>query len=166
MAAVTVTLPKDQRPAFPPVCIGCGADRPAEVWRVRTHGIGVWPTFVRPGFGPRFAVDVPACPGCRRRLRRGVRVREAVTWGLALGGAALAVGLVGLNQGFWGQWLAVGVALTALVPLFVWERVFPPALDLTAWPRTLLYDFRDASYAEAFRERNAAPAVYPQRGQM
>jgi hypothetical protein len=53
----------------------------------------------------------------------------------------------------------IGLALLAFLPLLVWEHVFPPALDMTAYSETVDYDFRDAAYAEEFQKLNRVEAV-------
>jgi len=35
-------------------------------------------------------------------------------------------------------------------PFFLWETLFPPAIELTAYSDTVDYEFRDESYAFAF----------------
>jgi hypothetical protein len=158
MGAVTVNLPKSRVAVFPARCIGCGADGPDTTWRVYTHAIGWW-TVVFQGFGPRFSAEAPACRECRGRLRRGVAARIAMNWVLAFVGVGLAAWALGWQQGFWGKWMFIGLALLAFLPLLVWEHVFPPALDMTAYSETVDYDFRDAAYAEEFQKLNRVEAV-------
>jgi len=83
-------------------------------------------------------------------------IRTVVVWGLIFVGLGLAMWGLGQPQGFWGKWAFIGLAVVACIPLFVWEMVFPPALDLTAYSETVDYEFRDAEYAAEFRALNRA----------
>ena len=35
-----------------------------------------------------------------------------------------------------------------MLPWFVWETIFPPPLDLTAYSDSVNYEFRDAGYVD------------------
>jgi hypothetical protein len=165
MGAVTVNLPKSHAAVFPAHCISCGAAGPDRIWRVCTHAIGWWTIFMQ-STGPRFCVEIPACSPCRGRLRRGALVRLIVEWALILFGVGLATWAHGWQPAGWGKWAIVGLGLSALVPVLVWNQFMPPLLDLTAYSKTVDYDFRDADYAEKFRKLNEdAPAeVHPNPG--
>ena len=48
------------------------------------------------------------------------------------------------------KWLAMGLALACLAPVFLWEALRPAAIDLTAYADSVDYEFRDADYAHEF----------------
>lgn len=71
--------------------------------------------------------------------------------------AVLAVGVIYP----WAKWFGVarqyvGVALACLVllPYFVWEALFPPPFDITAYSDRIEYEFKDPVYAAEFAELN------------
>lgn len=148
-----VNLPKSQIPVFPDRCVACGQTQPGDSIRVCTHAIGWW-TGALWAFGSRFCVDVPACYSCRIEMRRQKWSRRIITWGFAAIGVAVAVYLLAEYHGPFKRWLTLGIALLCLLPLIVWETLFPPPLDLTAYSNTVDYEFRDAEYATEFAALN------------
>lgn len=149
-----IRLPKTWRPVFPDRCVACGRESPGGSVRVATYAIGWW-TYLLWGFGPRFAVDVPACDDCRRRLIRQRRLRLAVCVVLAAVGISIASALLGSLRGLANRWAAMGIALLCLGPWFAWEIFFPRPIDLTAHADSVDYEFRDADYARDFACLNA-----------
>jgi hypothetical protein len=158
MAAVTVNLPKPRPAVFPARCIRCGATEPECSWRVCTRAIGWW-TILFQSSGPRFCAEVPACRLCRGRLRRGATARMILEWVLIFAGVGLATWALGWQPAGWGKWAIIGLGLLAVLPLLVWDQIFPPLLDLTAYSNTVDFDFRNALYAEEFRKLNQVGAV-------
>ena len=69
-------------------------------------------------------------------------------------GVGLATWALGWQPAGWGKWAIISLGLLAILPLFVWDQIFPPLLDLTAYSNTVNFDFRDAIYAEEFRKLN------------
>src|SRR5439155_11209867 len=148
-----VNLPKTQQPVFPDRCVACGQEQPGNTMRVCTNAIGWW-TITLWWFGPRFCVDVPACDGCRHTMRQQRWIRHVITWGLGIIGVVVAVSLLQWYRGPFKRWLALGVALTCMSPWFLWETVFPPVVDLTAYADTVDYEFQNADYAREFAALN------------
>jgi hypothetical protein len=91
-------------------------------------------------------------------LRSGARARLLVEWSLILVAVGLATWALGGQQGFWVKWAIIGLALLALVPMYVWALFHPPLLDLTAYSKTVDFDFRSAAYAKEFEALNT-PAL-------
>ena len=52
------------------------------------------------------------------------------------------------------KWVAMGMMLICILPLIIWEVVFPPSIDITAYSKSVDYEFRDSGYAEEFAELN------------
>lgn len=148
-----VTLPKFAVPTFPDRCINCGTPKPGSHVRVGTNAIG-WGTLVFWHPGRRFSVAVPACELCRRRLVRRRWSRRVLEWSIGLMGVAAAFYLLGSYRGPFKRWLALGIALGCLLPWFIWQSLFPPPIDLTAYSDTVQYEFRDADYADEFVSLN------------
>jgi hypothetical protein len=148
-----VNLPKSHRPVFPARCVVCGQEQPGNTVRVSTHTLGWW-SLALWVHGPRFFVDAPACEWCRRGLRRQLWVRWIISLGFALFGVAVAMWILRSPRGPLRRWLAVGIALACMSPWFLWEILFPPPLDITAYSDTVDYEFRDAQYAADFTELN------------
>jgi hypothetical protein len=148
-----VKLAKTQQPVFPDRCIACGQEQPGNTIRVCTNAVGWW-TIALWTFGPRFCVDVPACGGCRHKMVQQRWTRRIITWGLAFIGAAVAMSVLQWYQGPLKRWLTVGIAFVSISPWFLWQAIFPPPIDLTAYTETVVYEFRNAVYAEEFASLN------------
>jgi hypothetical protein len=148
-----IRMPKDRAPVFPDRCVRCGAERPGVTYRITTHSIGWW-TWAFWAFGRRFRVEVPACEGCRRRMRRQRAVRVVVFYGLACAGLDAAGFLFAAYRGPIRKWLIMGVALVCAAPTFLWEIFDPRPFDVTAHAETVDYEFRDPDYAEEFLALN------------
>jgi hypothetical protein len=101
-------------------------------------------------------VDAPACEWCRDRLRRQHWLRWAISAIIAMIGVGVAFWMLQSLKGPLRRWLAMGIALACMSPWLLWEAMFPPALDLTAYTDTVDYEFRDAEYANDFAELNQA----------
>jgi hypothetical protein len=148
-----VNLPKCHKPVFPDRCVACGAPGPDATYRAGTNAIGWWTlAFWVPG--RRFSVDVPACTPCRRRMRRQWWVQLAVNAAVILAGCGVALFLLDGFQGALKRWLGLGVVLACLTPVVLWETYFPRPIDLTAYAKTVDYEFRDPEYAAEFSALN------------
>lgn len=77
-------------------------------------------------------------------------IRRIVTWGFIAMGVAAAAYLLAEYRGPFKRWIALGIASLCLLPLILWETIFPPPIDLTAFTETVDYEFRDAKYAREF----------------
>jgi hypothetical protein len=151
--SIDVKLPKTRQPEFPDRCVACGQKEPGNTIRVCTNAIGWW-TIALWAFGPRFCVDVPACDGCRHKMLRQRWTRRIITWGSAFVGVAVAMAVLQRHNGPLKRWLALGIALACMSPWFLWEMIFPPPIDLTAYKKNVDYEFRDAAYAQEFASLN------------
>jgi hypothetical protein len=150
--ATDVNLPKDHIPIFPDRCVCCGRERPGGVFRIGTQAIGWWTLLSH--FGPRFTAEVPACGACRVRMRRQRWLRFLISAAFVVAGVSIAMSLLKWYHGPFKKWLAMGITLIFLTPLILWETLFPPPVDLTAYAETVDYEFRDAEYAADFAELN------------
>lgn len=55
---------------------------------------------------------------------------------------------------FLRKWVAMGLILVCLAPYFLWEIIYPPAIDITAYKSSVDYEFKDAGFAYEFAELN------------
>lgn len=53
------------------------------------------------------------------------------------------------------KWVALGLIIVCLSPYFLWEIIYPPAIDITAFKDSVDYEFRDADFAYEFAELNS-----------
>lgn len=76
-------------------------------------------------------------------------------------------------QGPFKRWLALGIVLVCLLPVFVWEVLFPRPFDTTAHSDVADYAFRDPDHAVEFaalnlsvagEEKSTAPSAPPSSG--
>jgi hypothetical protein len=155
--STVVNLPKAQKPVFPNRCVACGAHEPAATYRAGTNAIGWW-TLAVWSFGARFTVEVPACEPCRARMRRQRWVQLAVNLAVIAAGFGVAGALLRWYEGPLKRWLMLGIVLVCLLPVMLWEELFPRPFDMTAYSGTVDYEFRDTDYATDFAALNA-PAV-------
>jgi hypothetical protein len=147
-----VKLPKEHKPLFPDRCVACGRAAPGDSIRIGTDAIGWWtPVLWLPG--ARFSVDIPACGACRRAMSRQRWLRLAVCGVFIAVGTGLAHWTLGSFRGI-KRWAGMGITLLCLVPWFAWEIFSPPTIGLTAYSNAVVYEFRDASYAEEFAALN------------
>jgi len=79
-----------------------------------------------------------------------------LTIGMAFVGVGIAFWVLGAYGGPFRRWLALGIALVAMLPYFFLEAIFPHAFDLTCYAKTVDYQFRDRAYARAFARLNDA----------
>jgi len=106
-------------------------------------------------FGRGFTVHVPACSRCGWRIRCQ-----------RVGGILLTLAIAAAFMFFvWPhlddfvarsirKWVAMGLILVCLAPYFLWEVLFPPSIDITAYPDKVDYEFRDPEYAYEFAALN------------
>ena len=152
--SLDVILPAAQAPAFPDRCVRCAHSAPGAAWTLHTRRMG-WRSLTV-GLGPRVSVTVPTCAPCREVLVHTRRWRGVWNWLWV--GIAVAVGFL-VSGGFetpGRYWVLALSVLVGVVPMSVWEVFNPPAFDLTATPKQVTFEFRDADYAEAFAELNGA----------
>jgi hypothetical protein len=147
-----VTLGKDRTPTFPDRCVVCGRASPDGTRRVRTSAVGWWSVL---GFhGSGFGVEVPACGPCGRGQARQQWLRFGLGIAAMLAIAGAAVYFLGVNRGPFRKPILLGITLLGMIPFFAWEAWFPPAFDLTAFNKTVDYEFRDPDYAAEFAGLN------------
>lgn len=107
------------------------------------------------GFGKPFSVRAPACGLCGW----GLHLRRIVSVVLTLGLVFVMIWYVwplvshrvprGLRK-----WAAAGLALLGLAPLILYEAFWPHPFNLTAFNRSVDYEFRDEGLAYEFAELN------------
>jgi hypothetical protein len=150
-----ISLPKSVTARFPDRCIVCGRAAPESTVKITTRSIGWW-TWAFHWPGEQFSVHVPSCVACGWRLQ----IRR---WGGTFVMIAI-LGTVAIWLGPWiydvapkpvRRWLTLGALLVSLIPYFVWELLVPPPIELTAYSRTVDYEFKDRQYAGEFIMCNA-----------
>ncbi|MBI5549487.1 MAG: hypothetical protein HY901_36840 [Deltaproteobacteria bacterium] len=149
----SVTRRKATSCVFPDRCVVCGREHPGNAVRVSSKATG-WYTIVFWMAGSKFTVDVPACQVCGRAFLRQRRLRMVATWAATLVGVLLALRVLRHYEGSGKSWLAMGLALLAISPWFLWQMFSAPAFDLTVGDKKVDYEFRDQVYASEFAELN------------
>ena len=149
-----VNLPKKHEAIFPERCVRWGCDPEGRSIRIWTSSIGWW-TAVFWMFGRGFTARIPACRSCgwRIRVQRVGGLICVVVFGFFF---LVLVGpyLEGFVPRSLRKWVAMGLLLLCLSPWFLWEVLFPPAIDITAYSKSVDYEFRDSNYAHDFAELN------------
>jgi len=148
-----VSLPKKQEPRFPDSCVSCGRGEPEDSYRVRTNAIGWW-TFTSFSFGRKFVAEAPACIPCADAMGRRRWRSRAISLVFMVLGVALALTLFGDMEGPARRYVAMGVVLLVLAPHMIVEVIWPPVFDVTAFKKTVDYEFASFDYAFEFAELN------------
>lgn len=149
-----VSLPKSQEPVFPDKCIVCHAESPGNTVKIGTNSVS-WSSVLLWWFGSWYRVKVPACKTCAFRLqarRQGAMVVCLILTAVVV--FFLAPWLTPLVAKPLRRWVLMIGVLLCLSPFFLWEVLFPPAFEMTAFTDSVDYEFRDANYAEQFMELN------------
>jgi hypothetical protein len=145
-------------PKFPDRCVLCGADQPGHAARFFASGFGVF-FFVLWLQEGKKSVVAPACPGCALGARIGSLLRFAVSAAAAALGAWLLFRVVPHARAV-DHFKALGVVLAAIVPILVWDQLFPAGFCMrrdTA-DGDVDYRFRSAADAAEFRALNLPPS--------
>lgn len=150
-----VNLPRRHRARYPARCVRCGGNHDGRTIRLWTHTIGWW-TALFWTFGLGFTTRPPACTKCSWRIRAQ-----------RVGGLLLTLVIASVFMIFlWPQvddfvarslrkWVALGLIIVCLSPYLLWEIIYPPAIDITAFKDSVDYEFRDADFAYEFAELNS-----------
>ncbi len=139
-----ISIPRDLSPVFPDACLGCAVDRPGEHTRF-FHFNGT--SF--------FAVRIPVCQRCRRRVRTWLLWDNLRT--LLIGGLSLSIGIFVLLPRLpgWATGLIVlGLCCFGFAAVFLWNRLYPPAFNLDAGSHMVDYEFRDDDLGRRFATLN------------
>jgi hypothetical protein len=156
MAGFDVKLPKTEQPKFPPICIGCGGP-PTTTFKIKADAVGWW-SAVRFGWligimGGR-AFDVPACDPCFARLTRQRRLRTLGEYAFIGLGLVLSIWLLEDWDGLKGKLAMFGVVAVAMLPWILYERFFPPTVDITVTDGAVTFHFAERDYAQKFANEN------------
>ncbi len=151
-----INLPVGQVPKFPDSCVNCRCDAPGGFLEYDTNAIGWW-TIAFASFGKNHRVLVPVCNGCKRHLRRNRLLRFLVAMVFLAIGSYVAMHFLRSYHGPFKLHIAILIALPFLAPYIVWELIYPPPFDMTAFRKSVDYEFRDADYAWEFRMLNGVP---------
>lgn len=171
MATHDIKLPGRQRPRFPGRCVSCERPRPGDFARIAVTGsqsaLG-WTTDAAllsatgsavQGTNVRVKLEVPACPGCARRLERRHFWKTVMLYASGLLGAAALMAVIlwangqGLSRGM-GTFLGIVALLTIVAAPVVYELKHPPAFTVTPLDGQVTYEFASALCAEEFTHAN------------
>jgi len=87
-------------------------------------------------------------------LRRAKKRRTLVLWLFIIAGIIVAFQILSSYHGIWRHWLIAGIALLCCTPVILWDTFLPPVVELTAFSKTVDYEFRDHEYAYEFADLN------------
>ncbi len=102
------------------------------------------------------AHEVPICGSCRRRELRLRWLRLGILVGLATGVFGFCYPWVQqlTSDRFLRKLVLLGAVLVVGAPLFFWEAVAPPAVDITVGKERVTFEFRNREYALLFLASN------------
>ncbi len=147
MAKTTdVELPADVVLKWPPQCIQCGQDDPQDQLKIKDRFL--WPPW------RAHSVEIPCCSGCNRSAKRQLRWRTPSIW--------LAAILLFLLFFFFVPSISdLGPGVRKLVPLgllffvfAIFSRLSPLLVEVSAFRKKILYEFKDKTYAQEFAKIN------------
>lgn len=149
-----VNLPRDHEPQFADRCVVCGCESPDSSMRLVTGSIGWW-TWALWIFGDPFSVRVPACKGCGWRLhfhRFASFLLTCVLIYIAFWHVWPLV-KIEVSPGL-QKWIMLGLAVLCVLPQVIYELFFPHAFCITAFTKSVDYEFRDEDAAYEFAALN------------
>jgi hypothetical protein len=76
--------------------------------------------------------------------------------GLLLLFAGIAVGsmIFDHSDAWYKTWLRMGIALSALTPLYILHVLKPPPIEITAWKEKVEFEFTNLQFAKKFAAIN------------
>ncbi len=132
----------------------CGDEGPDRPLRLTTHALG-WHTLVLLAFGVLVHRHPPVHHECIWPLRRDRWARAGAQVGGLLIGWALwdpASQAMGLDDP--ARWMILLWLVAWLVPGTLLASYRAPPFDFTAYKNTVVHEFRDGTYAQAFGRLN------------
>ena len=150
-----VNLPRSHAAVFPDDCVRCGEPTNGRQMTLMTHTLS-WTTWLLLTLGQIVSVSVPACRRCVWWIRM------SRWWSAILTASAAFLVLYFLWPHVDGvvarplqRWAKMGLVLLCLSPWFWWGIYFPPPIEITAYRKSVEYEFADAVYACRFAGLNA-----------
>ena len=157
-ATYEIKLPRSRAPRFPDRCAVCDKEHPDSKLTLSAHAFAWWMVFVwwaaLLSWFKGFQCAIPACSGCARKFMRQYRLRFVIEAVLVLAAIALAIYLVRDIPRPWQKWAGIGSALLILMPMFVWQALWPMRVQIDTDGSTVEYQFTDAEYANEFKAMN------------
>ncbi len=149
-----VNLPKGHKARFPDKCIVCHRTGPDSSVRLFTGAIGWW-TWLLWMFGKPFMVKAPACTSCGWRLHLRRFVSLAITVGLIALASVYLWPLVSDELPRAARTaIKFGIAMLCIAPQVLFEVYRPHPFGITAYGKSVDYEFRDPDLAQEFAEMN------------
>jgi hypothetical protein len=157
-ATYEIKLPRSRAPRFPDRCVVCDKEHPDSKLTLSARAFAWWMAFVwwaaMLSWFKGFQCAIPACAGCARKFMRQYRMRFVIEAVLVLAAIALAIYLVHDLPRVWRKWAGIGSALLILMPMFVWQALWPMRVQIDTDGSTVEYQFTDAEYANEFKAMN------------
>ncbi|MEE3719849.1 hypothetical protein V2H45_24210 [Tumidithrix elongata RA019] len=156
-----VTLPIYVKPSFSPRCVVCECENPtaiaditvlvsAPVQGLAEDAVDLALDTHSPSGNRNISLQVPACPRCKKGLKRWHFWKLIVQYlGPLLGTALLILALIkGLT------YLGIGIVIVGIASPVIYELVNPPAFNATGSGRKLIYEFRSQRCSQEFAQLN------------
>ena len=149
-----IRLPRDYTPVFPDRCVVCDSEKPAGTTTIITSSIGWW-TILLFAFGSLVVVRAPACPRCGWKLHCLAWLDKVVVIVIAM----ITVFFVwpAVQDSVPPQlhrWAKMGLAIACLLPAAFYRVMHVHAFEVTAYSKSIEYEFASPEYAEEFAELN------------
>ena len=152
--SVDVRLPRNHEPIFPDRCVVCDERSPSSQTTITTRSVGWW-TVVFWAFGQATVVRAPACSQCGWRLHFGRWVDLVVLIATTL----LAFFYVwpmldDVVAPEFRRIAQMGTAIVCLIPAGLYRVFHAHAFDVTAYAKSIDYEFASPDYARDFEQLN------------
>ncbi len=150
-----VNLPRKHKARFPDSCVVCGAASPSSETTLSTSSLS-WMMALFWWWGKRVKITAPACELCGYKLRYYRSASTLVTalvtlFVLTTIWPALEANVpAGLRK-----WAILGIVLVFCIPFFLVETFWPVAFDITAYDKSIDYEFRNSDDAIEFAMLNS-----------
>jgi hypothetical protein len=136
-----VTIPRHIQPKFPDNCIICGAEHPISYTRLIARDGLKWHRL----WAGWFTMWIPCCRICGLRLQLW-RILDLIQT-LIIGGASFAFCFFYMLPRGYAGWVCglttLGLCIIGFIALFLWNRIFPPAFNISPHAHTVEYEFLD-----------------------
>lgn len=153
----TVSIDRSVAPIFPAICISCCQPNHGLTLRVSTGTAGFSPANVF----KRYHAEIPVCGNCRNGIVWNRRARVITAMISIAAGIVIGMALLEGSNAWYKRWLIMGIGLVALAPVFVWQLISPPAIELTAWKSRVDLEFKSREFASEFAELNSLEVQAP-----
>lgn len=149
-----VILHKIQKPKFPDQCVLCQMEHPDSTYCAYSYEQKSWLRRLFSKNELTYSIEIPACSSCKEHIHRQWWFRVCVFAIFIVAGMAAGFYLLQWYKGPFRKWFIGGIVLLFIIPVFLWETIWPKVINVNIRPDKVIYEFQNHEYAEKFLELN------------